>query len=251
MNFHDCKCVWVSPGTPLTALHTALGAMKWHGSVCARSARVCVCVCVLMERDDVGEPKLQWAQSTDRWLCAVSVLPPADYIPCALEHPLWSETCSVIGTSVLVVTECVRVRSCVCVRARVAQGNGKDSHCQVVCALGCQSGSAVPCFLASCSLQRCAPVPTERRLVADGHDCSLTVSGLTRFYGRPVPVLLLFLLGFGRFASSARARVCACVRVLLSPAPRHDVGATPKMASGDNTTEGGAAPSSAGRLEMP
>ena len=29
-----------------------------------------------MERDDLGEPKLQWAQSTSCWLCTVSVLPP-------------------------------------------------------------------------------------------------------------------------------------------------------------------------------
>ena len=38
----------------------------------------------------------------------------------------------------------------------------------------------------------------EWRLVADRH-FSLTVSGLTRFYLRPVPVLLLLVLGFGRF----------------------------------------------------
>ena len=31
---------------------------------------------MLMERDDLGEPKLQWAQSTSCWLCTVSVLPP-------------------------------------------------------------------------------------------------------------------------------------------------------------------------------
>ena len=43
----------------------------------------CVCAyvyvtprCSLMERDDLGEPKLQWAQSTSCWLCTVSVLPP-------------------------------------------------------------------------------------------------------------------------------------------------------------------------------
>ena len=55
-------------------------------------------------------------------------------------------------------------------------------------------------------------LPTERRLVADGL-CCLTVRGLTRSYCRPVPALLLYLLGFGRFASTARARVCVRARV--------------------------------------
>ena len=56
---------------------------------------------------------------------------------------------------------------------------------------------------------------TERRLVADGHDFSLTVCGLTRIYTRPVPVPVLFwlVLGFGRFASSPRACVCVFVCV--------------------------------------
>ena len=51
----------------------------------------------------------------------------------------------------------------------------------------------------------------ERRQVADGTDFSLTVRDLMRLYYRPVPVPVLFLLflGFGRFASSARACVCA------------------------------------------
>ena len=47
----------------------------------------------------------------------------------------------------------------------------------------------------------------ERRLVADGL-CCLTVSGLTRFFFRPVPALLLLVLGFGRFVSTT----CVCVR---------------------------------------
>ena len=51
---------------------------------------------------------------------------------------------------------------------------------------------------------------TERRLVADGHDFSLTFCGVTRIYSRPVPVavLLLLVLGFGHFAPSTRACVC-------------------------------------------
>ena len=38
---------------------------------CVLGIGVCVCVCVC----DLGEPKLQWAQSTSCWLCTVSVLP--------------------------------------------------------------------------------------------------------------------------------------------------------------------------------
>ena len=55
-------------------------------------------------------------------------------------------------------------------------------------------------------------LPAERRLVADGHDFSLTVCDLTTIYCRPVPVPVLFLLvlGFGRFASSACVCVCVC-----------------------------------------
>ena len=56
---------------------------------------------------------------------------------------------------------------------------------------------------------------SERRLVADVR-FSLIVSGLTRFYLRSVPLLLL-VVGFGRFASSmcVCACVCACVRACV------------------------------------
>ena len=52
---------------------------------------------------------------------------------------------------------------------------------------------------------------SERRQVADGHELSLTISGLTRFYLRPVPALWLLVLGFGRCVSST----CVCVIVRL------------------------------------
>ena len=41
--------------------------------VCILFMRACVCVRVrlLMERDDLGEPKLHLAKSTTRWWCAV------------------------------------------------------------------------------------------------------------------------------------------------------------------------------------
>ena len=73
-----------------------------------------------------------------------------------------------------------------------------------------------------CASQIVCVCTAERRIVADGHDFSLTVCGLTRIYSRPVPVPVLFLLvlGFGRFASSAR--VCDRLRCICTahvPAP--------------------------------
>ena len=79
--------------------------------------------------------------------------------------------------------------------------------------LACQCGSAVPRSFPRTWDSGAAAVrlfPTERRLVADGHDFSLTVSGPTRFYCRPVPALLLLCSDLVALRQS-RARVCVCV----------------------------------------
>ena len=69
----------------------------------------------------------------------------------------------------------------------------------------------------------CGRSASERRLGAGGHDFSLTVCCLTRFYLQPVPALQLLVLGFGRFASCAKC-VCVCVCVCVCRRATHEEG---------------------------
>ena len=95
------------------------------------------------------------------------------------------------------VRDCVGVRKCAGMRAHW-------SAC--VRALACARARVCVCDFFFLSIY----FFLERRLVADSF-CCLTASGLTRFFFRAVPALLLLVLGFGRFASSTRARVRVCV----------------------------------------
>ena len=113
---------------------------------------------------------------------------------------------------------CVYVCVCVCFPAHVIPRSActqLTSVPQNCCA--CAARVAVQCSPLFMRTQGrvhgccCAPVSHRRRLVADGHDFSLTVSGLTEIHCRPVPALLLLVLGIGRFASSVCVCVCVCV----------------------------------------